>query len=69
MYMNGEFITTLPLLDIMEPQYFDLTPYHLHADSGADTVFRFEICQVYPGDKYEDTAITGIEFQFMTPNH
>lgn len=66
---NGEYVDSLRLEDIIEPQYFDLTPYGLHADSGAESVWRFAIVSVYPGDKYEDTAITGIEVRFWTPNH
>lgn len=69
MYVNGEYIGTLHLADTMEPQYFDLTSLSLHAASGEDTVFRFEIASVYPGEKYDDTVITGIETEFWTPNH
>lgn len=69
MYFNNEYICTLPLLDTMEPQYFDLLAYQLHAGSGAESTFRFEIASVYPGEKYEDTAITGIEVSIWTPNH
>ena len=66
---NDEYVDSLFLEDTMEPQYFDLSQYHLHADSGADSFWRFEIVSVYEGEKYEDTAITGIEIQFWTPNH
>lgn len=69
LYMNGTYVDTFCLADTMEPQYFDLTPYHLHAASGADSVFRFEIASVYPGALYSDTALTGIEIDFWTPNH
>lgn len=69
MYFNGEFVDTFELRDTIKPQYFDLDGYGLHADSGADSVFRFEIVSVYPGETYEDTAITGIEIDIMTPNH
>lgn len=68
-YFNGKYIDTLHLKDTIRPQYFDLTKYNLHAASAADSVFRFEIASVYPGEKYADTAITGIEMSFMTPNH
>ena len=68
-YFNGVYVDTLLLDDVIEPQYFDLTPYKLHAASGEESVFYFEIVSVYPGEKYEDTAITGIEVDFWTPNH
>ena len=29
----------------------------------------FEIKEIYKGDKYDDTAITGIIMDFYTPNH
>ncbi|MDO5446053.1 MAG: hypothetical protein Q4F31_10600 [Eubacteriales bacterium] len=66
---NGEYVDSLFLQDVIEPQYFDLRPYGLHADSGEDSVWRFAIVSVYEGEKYEDTAITGIELRFWTPNH
>lgn len=66
---NGRYIDTFHLEDSIRPQYFDLTKYNLRADSGAESVFRFEIASVYPGEKYADTAITGIEIAFSTPNH
>lgn len=69
LFFNGAYVTAFTLADSIEPQYFDLTPYRLHADSGADSVFRFEIASVYPGEKYDDTVITGIELGFWTPNH
>lgn len=66
---NGKYVDSILLEDTIEPQYFDLTQYHLHTDSGEDSVWRFTIISVYPGDKYEDTALTGIEVEFWTPNH
>ena len=68
-YMNGGFVGTFLLKDTMLPQYFDLTDCALHADSAAETVFRFEIASVYPGGTGGDTALTGIEMEFWTPNH
>ena len=68
-FFNGRYVDTFTLEDTARPQYFDLTQYALHAGSGADTVFRFEIGSVYPGEEYADTALTGIEFDFWTPNH
>lgn len=69
LFFNGEYIDTFHLEDTIEPQYFDLKQYNLRADSGAESVFRFEIASVYPGEKFADTAITGIEIDFWTPNH
>ena len=69
LFFDGEYIDTFHLEDTIEPQYFDLKQYDLHADSGAECVFRFEIASAYPGEKYADTAITGIEIDFWTPNH
>lgn len=68
-YFDGRYVDTFTLEDTIEPQYFDLTVYGLHAASGAECVFHFEIDSVYPGEKYADTAITGIELDFWTPNH
>ena len=69
LYFNGEYRTTLLLKDSIQPQYFDLSEFCLHADSGADSVVKLEIASVYPGETYEDTAITGVELEFWTPNH
>lgn len=68
-YFDGLYVDTFTLEDTIEPQYFDLTRYGLHAASGKECVFHFEIDSVYPGEKYADTAITGIELDFWTPNH
>lgn len=62
MYVDGELHSYLELEDIMEPQYFPL--YELVGLETLSTVFRFEIDAVYPGDKYDDTCLTGIEFGF-----
>lgn len=69
LYFNGAFTAALDLADTAEPQYFDLSGYHLHADSGAESVFRFTVDSVYPGEENADTALTGIEIAFWTPNH
>ena len=68
LFFDGEYIDTIHLEDTIEPQYFDLKQYNLHADSGAESIFRFEIASVYQGEEYADTAITGIEIDFWTPN-
>ena len=62
-------VCDLLLKDTMKPQYFDLTGLNLEAASGEEVHFRFLIADVWPGDKYADTALTGIEIEFLTPNH
>ena len=53
----------------MKPQYFSLEGLNLSAANNENSVFTFEIVDVYKGDVYEDTVITGIEIEFSTPNH
>ena len=57
--LNGEFFKTLHLEDSMEVQCFDigLIPFSLYDE----IVFEFKIASVYPGEKYQDTAITELE--------
>lgn len=69
LFFNDEFVDMLLLEDTINPQYFDLSSYGLHAASGEEGVFLFEIVSVYPGTEYEDTALTGIEIDIWTPNH
>lgn len=69
MYYNGEYIANIELKDTIKPQYIDISSFGLHAKSGKEAKFKFEIVDVYKGEKYEDTAITGICFDIYTPNH
>lgn len=69
MYYNGEFITNIELEDTIKPQYIDISSFGLNAKSGKEAKFKFEIVDVYKGEKYEDTAITAISFEIYTPNH
>lgn len=69
MYFNDEYVCDLELEDTMKPQYISLSGLHLSAQNKEESTFRFEIADVYPGDKYEDTAITGIEIRMFTKNH
>lgn len=69
LYVDGIYAGTFTLEDTAEPQYFSLKEYNLHAASGADSVWRFEIDSVYPGDTCQNAALTGIEIAFWTPNH
>lgn len=63
-YYNDEYLGDMTLLDTRQPQYIDLTPFQLQVANGGEAVFRFEIAQVYEGNKYEDTCITGIVIDF-----
>lgn len=69
MYFNDEYICDLELLDTMKPQYISLSGLHLSANNGENSVFKFEIADVYKGDKYDDTVITGIEIELGTWAH
>lgn len=68
-YFNGEYMGTIELEDTMKPQYISLSGLNLTAHNNEESTFTFEIADIYPGDKYDDTAITGIEIGFDTPNH
>ena len=59
----------IELEDTYSPQTISLEEYNIHADSGEEVSFKFEIKDIYKGDKYDDTAITGIIIDFYTPNH
>lgn len=68
-YVNENRLFRFNLQDTIEPQYFDISDYGLRAWAGEQTIFRFVITDVYPGDLYDDTCITGIELEFWPPNH
>lgn len=68
-YCNDKYICDISLKDDYRPQNFDLAEYDLHAASGDKTKFKFEIADIYAGDLYDDTALTGISIEFWTPNH
>lgn len=69
MSVNGEYVCDLNLIDTAKPQYISLRGLNLFTSFSEDCVFSFEIADVYPGEAYEDTAITGIEIQIDTVNH
>lgn len=69
MYLNGKYITNIELEDTIRPQYIDINSLDLKVKSGEEFTLRFEIADIYRGDKYDDTAITGIELDIWTPNH
>jgi len=61
LYTNGNEFGILKLSDTKTDQEFKLGTFGHNAD-GSDLVLRFEILEVYKGDKYSDTAITEIYF-------
>lgn len=69
MYFNDEYVTNIELEDTMKPQYIDISSLNLKVKNGEEAKFKFEIVSVYKGEKYEDTAITGIEIDFSGPHH
>ncbi len=60
-YLNGEFYGILNLTDTKSDQRFELGTFG-HNEDGSDLVLRFEINEIYQGDKYNDTAISEIYF-------
>lgn len=63
MYYNDEPYTILNLQDTMGLQSFDVGVLgYEDKDSAPAWSIKFEILEVYPGKKYEDTAITEIYF-------
>lgn len=68
-YFNDEYMGTIELEDTMKPQYISLSGLNLGTCNGVNNTFVFEIEDVYPGEKYQDTGITGIEIAIDSPNH
>lgn len=64
LYINGEFYARLQLKDVQAEQIFEL-PILGRREDGKDLILKFVIKSVYPGTKYNDTAITEIYFQGM----
>jgi hypothetical protein len=65
--INGKEFTTLHFDDVYAEQYFDVGKIGWDHNKGANPStepikIRFTILDVYPGTKYEDTAITEIYF-------
>ena len=59
LYINNKLYALLNLKDIKSKQIFAIDT--LQGING-DLYLKFEIASVYPGDKYDDTAISEIEF-------
>ena len=62
MYYNGEPYAVLELEDTRRLQSFDVGILGFHDASKSDWTLKFEIIDVYPGDKYADTVITELFF-------
>jgi hypothetical protein len=60
-YVNGKLYGILNLEDSRTDQVFDIGTFG-HNKNGADLIMRFEILEVYKGDKFNNTAITEIYF-------
>lgn len=69
-YLDGRLLATLHLADSRDLQLFDVDTIgkvrdNINYDSLSKTpgwVLKFEIAEVYPGDKYEDVVITELFF-------
>ena len=61
LYVNGKTYGILNLADVKTDQEFAIGTFG-HNPDGSDLILRFEILDVYPGAKYNDTAITEIYF-------
>lgn len=62
MYVNDQPYAILQLEDTPACQNFELNDTLGHREDGKDLILKFEITDVYPGDKYDDTAITELFF-------
>lgn len=63
MYYNDEPYAILNLKDTRDCQVFDVgTLGYKNKNNAPAWTIKFEILEVYPGDKYQDTAITEIYF-------
>ena len=61
LYVNGVPFGILNLKDSRTDQYFSVGTLG-HNKNGTDLILKFEILEVYKGNKYNDTAITEIYF-------
>ncbi len=65
LYVEDKPFAYLALEDTIYPQYFSLPINDIKTAEGVTIHFKFEIEDVYPGSKYEDTCLTGLEVEFM----
>lgn len=64
MYVEDKPYAYLELADTILPQYFTLPEGDIQVLSGGMIEVRFEIAEVYPGNVYEDTCLTGLVMEF-----
>ncbi len=62
LYINDTFYAFLELQDNKYEQIFKLPKVIGNRKGGKSLVFKFQINEIYKGDKYEDTAISDIRF-------
>ena len=61
LYVNNKVYGILELEDSRTDQIFKIGTFG-HNKDGSDLILKFEISEIYKGDKYNDTAITEIYF-------
>lgn len=69
LYFENEYMGTITLEDTMQPQYIDLSPVNITVGNGCEATFRFEITEVYPGTKYDDTCVSGVIVEYEGRSH
>ena len=62
MYYNGKPYAILELQDSRSMQYFPVGTLGYHDSKKPNWTLKFEILDVYPGDKYGDTVISELYF-------
>lgn len=62
MYYNGQPYAILQLRDTRDLQVFEVGTLGYHDNTKPSWTLKFEILDVYPGDKYHDTAISELYF-------
>jgi len=62
MYYKDEPYAILDLEDSRTLQCFDVGVLGPHDDAAPAWTLRFELLEVYPGDKYADTVISELYF-------
>lgn len=65
LYVEDKPYAYLELEDTIYPQYFSLPINDIKTAEGVTIHFKFVIEDVYPGTKYEDTCLTGLEVEFI----
>ena len=66
MYVDNEPYAYLELEDTINPQFFNVWENErFEINPSQEVKFKFEIVDVYEGTKYDDTAITYLDVDFM----